>query len=72
MTDIQTNQNEDSIKLAVSNMKLLLKKIELGGGQKKIDKEHSLGKFTARERIKMLIDEKSDFMEIGAFVGYQM
>jgi acetyl-CoA carboxylase carboxyltransferase component len=72
MTDIQVNQNEDSIKLAVSNMKLLLKKIELGGGQKKIDKEHSQGKLTARERIKMLIDEKSNFMEIGAFVGYQM
>lgn len=72
MTDIQVNQNEDSIKLAVSNMKLLLKKIELGGGQKKIDKEHSQGKLTARERIKMLIDEKTDFMEIGAFAGYQM
>lgn len=72
MTDIQVNQNEDSIKLAVSNMKLLLKKIELGGGQKKIDKEHSQGKLTARERIKMLIDEKSNFMEIGAFAGYQM
>lgn len=72
MTDIQGNQNEDSIKLAVSNMKLLLKKIELGGGTKKIEKEHSQGKLTARERIKHLIDEKSDFMEIGAFAGYQM
>jgi len=31
--------------------------IELGGGQKRIDKQHSSGKLTARERLNRLFDE---------------
>ena len=29
----------------------------MGGGQKAIDKQHEKGKYTARERIAMLLDE---------------
>ena len=29
----------------------------LGGGQKAIDKQHDKGKYTARERIQMLLDD---------------
>ena len=39
----------------------------LGGGQKRIDSQHQKGKFTARERINMLLDEGS-FDEIDTFV----
>ncbi|ACL04349.1 Propionyl-CoA carboxylase, beta subunit [Desulfatibacillum aliphaticivorans] len=38
-----------------------------GGGQDRIDLQHSLGKLTARERIDLLVDEGS-FMEMGALV----
>ncbi|MEJ2098122.1 MAG: carboxyl transferase domain-containing protein, partial [Deltaproteobacteria bacterium] len=34
----------------------LKKRTEMGGGQKAIDKRHSLGKLTARERIDTLFD----------------
>lgn len=47
-------------------------KIRLGGGQKRIDKEHAKGKMTARERVAKLIDENSDFQEIGLWAGYGM
>ena len=43
--------------------------IALGGGQKKIDKQHELGKLTARERIDMLLDPGTASIEIGAFAG---
>lgn len=46
------------------------KKIELGGGEKKIQKQHSEGKLTARERINLLLDEGS-FVEIDAFVKHR-
>jgi len=49
-----------------------LDKIKLGGGQKKIDNEHSKGKLTARERIAYLIDSEDDFLEIGAFAASGM
>ena len=37
----------------------LREKARLGGGEKAIDKQHARGKFTARERIAMLLDECS-------------
>ena len=41
-------------------------KARLGGGEKAIDKQHAKGKFTARERIAMLLDEGS-FEEFDMF-----
>lgn len=46
------------------------KKIELGGGKKRIKKQHERGKLTARERINLLLDEGS-FIEIDAFVKHR-
>ena len=45
-------------------------KIKLGGGIKRIEKQHSSGKLTARERINLLLDENS-FIEIDAFVKHR-
>ena len=53
-----------------SSLKTLSEKKEIaieGGGRKKIDIQHKKGKLTARERIKVLLDENS-FQEIGMFV----
>ena len=43
---------------------------ELGGGQKRIDKQHQKGKLTARERIELLMDAGT-FEEIGKFVKHR-
>ena len=45
-------------------------KIELGGGEKRIEKHHSSGKLTARERINALMDEGS-FVELDKFVKHR-
>ena len=45
-------------------------KARLGGGQKRIDSQHKKGKQTARERIKMLLDEGS-FEEFDMFVEHR-
>ena len=42
----------------------------LGGGQKAIDKQHDKGKYTARERIQMPLDEGS-FEEFDMFVTHR-
>ncbi|MFT7605777.1 MAG: 3-methylcrotonyl-CoA carboxylase beta subunit, partial [Saprospiraceae bacterium] len=70
--DLEKNKNEDELKLAISKMNHRLDKIYLGGGQQKIDKQHSAGKMTVRERIAYLIDKDSQLIEIGAFAGYDM
>ncbi len=41
-----------------------------GGGQARIDKQHQAGKFSARERIELLLDPGS-FREIDAFVVHR-
>ncbi|MFC5269516.1 acyl-CoA carboxylase subunit beta [Adhaeribacter terreus] len=67
--DIEFNKNEDALKQLSFQLKTRLKKIHLGGGEKNIAKQHAKGKLTARERIDYLIDDESEFLEIGAFAG---
>ncbi len=45
-------------------------KLRLGGGPEKIEKQHSQGKLTARERIDLLLDKDSYVQEIGLLVAY--
>ena len=72
MADLEFNKNDDSLRLLISDMKRKHAIISLGGGKKKIESQHILGKLTARERIGYLKDSDSDFLEIGAFVGEGM
>ncbi|KGL63900.1 acyl-CoA carboxylase subunit beta [Polaribacter sp. Hel1_85] len=70
--DINFNKNEDYNKLLVSDLRKRFAKVKLGGGQKRIDKHHSKGKMTARERVDYLLDSNSKSIEIGAFAGEDM
>jgi 3-methylcrotonyl-CoA carboxylase beta subunit len=65
--NVEFNRNEDHLKLQVGEFKHKLKKIKLGGGEKRIEDQHKQGKMTARERVDYLIDKDSQFIEIGAF-----
>jgi 3-methylcrotonyl-CoA carboxylase beta subunit len=70
--NIQLNKNEDAMKLSLAEMRRRLAIIAEGGGKKSIEKQKDRNKLTARERIDYLIDKDSPFIEIGAFVGYDM
>lgn len=70
--DINFNKNEDHNKLLISELKKRLAKVSLGGGKKRIEKQHSKGKLTARERIDYLLDSNKNAIEIGAFAGEDM
>lgn len=67
--DIVFNKNEDYQRLAVSDLRRRLSKIYQGGGEAKIRQQHEKGKLTARERITFLLDENTDYLEIGAFAA---
>lgn len=70
--DLEFNKNEDGLKLLVSDMKQKLAKIEKGGGDKSMAKQHEKGKLGPRERIQLLIDKNSMFVEMMAFAGFEM
>ena len=44
--------------------------LQLGGGQKRIDKQHEAGSLTARERVQALVDQDS-FQEVGLFAEHR-
>ncbi len=54
----------------VEKLKEREKKIELGGGESKIAKQHEKGKLTARERLEILLDPET-FVEIDKFVKHR-
>jgi len=66
------NKNDDAMRLKISALERKLDKIYEGGGLKRIEKHHSKGKLTARERIELLLDPNTERIEIGAFAGYKM
>jgi acetyl-CoA carboxylase carboxyltransferase component len=53
-----------------SELQELEAKLRLGGGPEKIERQHSQGKRTARERIDLLLDKDSYSQEIGLLVAY--
>ncbi len=54
----------------ISELIALREKARVGGGQKRIDTQHKKGKYTARERVAMLLDEAS-FEEIDMFIQHR-
>ncbi len=46
--------------------------LHAGGGKKNIEKQHSKGRLTARERISQLIDPGTEFFELGLYAAYDM
>ncbi|HJV78136.1 MAG TPA: acyl-CoA carboxylase subunit beta [Paludibacter sp.] len=59
-------ENQEKVK----NLIDLRAQAKLGGGEKRIASQHSKGKFTARERLEMLLDEGS-FEELDMFVTHR-
>ena len=67
-----TTANREHFQKLVSELAALEEKLRLGGGPKRIEREHSRGKLTARERIELLFDRDCHFQEIGLLVAYDL
>ncbi len=63
---------EDWFRELIKSLEEEKENIKEGGGAKRIEKEHKKGKLTARERIQLLLDDESEFNEIGVWAAYEM
>ena len=63
---------EDYFKNLIRKLDSVADIVKLGGGKKSIEKLHSKNKLHCRERINLLIDKNSDFLEIGLYAGHGM
>ena len=70
--NISTSDNESRFIDLINEINDNVNNIYRCGGELAIEKQHSKGKMTARERVKYLIDKGSFFNEIGRFAAYEM
>lgn len=70
--NLEMNKNEEKYQALLRELEEKGKQTKLGGGEKRIAKQHEKGKLTARERIAYLIDDQDEFVEIGLFAGEGM
>src|SRR5438067_4845951 len=71
-TSARFEKNMRAMAELVSTMRNQEEEIALGGGDKAIESQHKKGRLTARERIKLLIDEGTEFSELGIYAAYKM
>ena len=65
-------KNEEKYRSLLQTVRQRRERIAIGGGKDAVEKHHAKGKLTARERITMLIDAGSAFLDIGEFAAYDM
>jgi acetyl-CoA carboxylase carboxyltransferase component len=71
-TSARFEKNMRSMAELVSAVRSEEEQIRQGGGAKGIESQHGKGRLTARERINLLIDPKSEFFELGIYSAYEM
>jgi len=64
--------NDKKMSLLVEELKTKVEKIIQGGGAKAIERHTNRGKLVARERINLLLDPGSPFLELSQLAGYNL
>ncbi|WP_263383965.1 acyl-CoA carboxylase subunit beta [Granulicella arctica] len=64
--------NHDALRALLSAMQQEQAAIQLGGGAKAADAQRAKGRLTARERLALLLDEGSSFLELGLYAAHGM
>jgi len=70
--DPQSNHyrtNRESVLAQIAKLNELLAAARAGGGEKSVARHHQRGKLLIRERIEMLVDQDSPFLELAPFAG---
>lgn len=71
-SDMSFNMNEDHNRELMRQLNHQLKTVYQGGGEKAMARHKKKGKLPARDRIAMLLDPDTEFLEIGALAAHGM
>ncbi len=66
------SENTQAMRAVVDDLRLKVAEIERGGGERARERHLSRGKLLPRDRVRVLLDEGSPFLELSQFAGYQM
>jgi acetyl-CoA carboxylase carboxyltransferase component len=64
--------NWEALRVLMAALRVEEDEIRLGGGAKAAEAQKAKGRLTVRERLKLLLDEGSEFLELGLWAAYGM
>ena len=64
--------NRQALAALMGSMRSEEDAIRLGGGAKAAEAQHGKGRLTVRERLKLLLDEETEFLELGLWAAHGM
>ena len=64
--------NREALLALMAAMRAEEDAIRLGGGAKAAEAQHAKGRLTVRERLKLLLDEGTEFLELGLWAAHGM
>jgi 3-methylcrotonyl-CoA carboxylase beta subunit len=70
--DKTIQQNASVMKTMAADLRKLLGKMQEGGGEKARERHRQHGKLLPRDRIELLLDPGSYFLELSALAGYEL
>lgn len=70
--DKNLQQNANAMQMLATHLKKTLAKIQEGGGEKARLRHREHGKLLPRDRIEMLVDPGSDFLELSPLAGFAL
>lgn len=65
-------QNAETMSAMAKDLKKLLQKLQQGGGEKAIERHRQHGKLLPRDRIELLLDPGSQFLELSPLAGFEL
>jgi 3-methylcrotonyl-CoA carboxylase beta subunit len=71
-TSARAKANREALLALLGALRSQEETIRLGGGAKAIDAQHAKGRLTVRERLKLLLDDNSEFLELGLWAAHEM
>src|SRR5258705_13405273 len=64
--------NREALRVLMAALRAEEDEIRLGGGAKAAEAQRAKGRLTVRERLKLLLDEGSEFLELGVWAARGM
>ena len=68
----KTNGNREALRKLLAELRATEATIREGGGAKAKEAQHAKGRWTARERLKLLLDEGEELLELGLWAAHGM
>src|SRR5882762_7292603 len=71
-TSARYEKNMRAMAETVAQIRNQEEKLLEGGGAQAVESQHNKGRLTVRERLRLLLDTDSEFLELGIYAAYEM